>query len=120
MKINEPENEANKYRNKYSIDFKLKIIDMVNNGLSLHSIEKNIHLDRAMFRKWKEKEHEFRNMKYKDKLFPKYRADQPNKIMSDSQKEDICKFIKDCRDKKKHVLLNLWYVMQEKLIHNLH
>ena len=92
--LNEPENKSNKHRNKYSVDFKLKIIDMVNNGVSLHSIEKNMLLDRVMVRKWKEREYEFRNLKYKDKRFRKYRTDQPNKKMSDSQEEVICNLSK--------------------------
>lgn len=48
-----------------------------------------MHLD--THRKRKEREHEFRNLKYKDKCFGKYRTDKPNKTISDSQEEDICK-----------------------------
>ena len=48
--------EIKRKKNKYSIDFKIKVLDMLKQGTSLHTIENKMKLDRSMVRKWRNNE----------------------------------------------------------------
>ena len=65
----------------------------LNNGISLHSIENKLNIDRHTLRKWKQQESDLKLVKNKDIKFRKNRIGRLYKNFSDIQKNDICKFI---------------------------
>ena len=61
------EKENIKRKNKkYTIDYKLGVLDMINKGVSLHALEEKLKLDRSMMRKLKNDEEKLRLVKNKD------------------------------------------------------
>ena len=50
------ENELKKGYKKYSIDFKLKIINLVHLNISIHYISNKLGIDRKLIRDWVNKE----------------------------------------------------------------
>ena len=101
--LNENKIDLKKFRHKYSVDFKLEILYKLNAGISLHSIEKNMNLDRGMIRRWKKNESFLRGIKNKGKRYRKNRIGGINKTMSEDEEEEICKFIKEARENKKAI-----------------
>ena len=83
-------------RNKYDVKFKLHVVEMLNNEISLHSVENKLNIDRHILRKWKQQESDLKLVKNKDIKF-KNRNGGLHKNFSDIQENDICKFITNAR-----------------------
>ena len=84
--MNKIEKENIKKKNKkYTIDFKLEVIDMINKGVSLHAIEEKLKLDRSMMRKQKNEEEKLRLVKNKDKKYRTNRGGEIKRTMTESQ-----------------------------------
>ena len=77
-------------RNKYDIKFKLHVVEMLNNEISLHSVENKLNIDRHILRKWKQQESDLKLVKNKYIKFRKYRNGGLNANFSDIQENDIC------------------------------
>ena len=90
-------------RNKYEVKFKLEVIEIIKDGTSLHSIEDKYKINRSTIRNWIKNEDELLQVKYNKSKFRKNRKSGIIRIMSDTQEENICNFIIDCREKNKAI-----------------
>jgi len=93
--------ELQKKKQKYSIEYKLGILDLLNKGISYHIIENKMNLDRAMVRRWKDNEEQLRLIKIIDKKYRKKQDWKYKKNYDRKSRKNICNFIKECREKKK-------------------
>ena len=83
--------------NKYDVKFKLKVVEMLNNGISLHKIENKWNIDRHTLWKWREQESDLKLVNKKDNRFRKNRIGGIHKNFSDIQENEICNFIANAR-----------------------
>ena len=56
-----------KHRNKYSIAFKIKVVQLLKKGISLHLLETKLNIDRHTIRTWKDNEENLLKVRLKDK-----------------------------------------------------
>ena len=54
---------------KYTIQFKIKVIELIHMNIALHLISNKLGIDRHLLREWLAKESEHRAVKQKDKKF---------------------------------------------------
>ena len=92
-----------KHRNKYSVAFKLKVVQLLKKGFSLHLLETKLNIDRHTIRSWKDNEENLLKVRLKDKKYRKNRIAPPIKTFNDEQEENICNFIKEAREKHKAI-----------------
>ena len=58
---------------KYSIQFKLKVIDLYKLNVSIHTLSNKLGIDRKTIRDWIKKEKEFLDIKYLNNKFRFYK-----------------------------------------------
>ena len=58
----------NKHR-KYTIEFKLKVLKLLDNNVSIHKISDKLKIDRKNIRDWRDKRVALNNVQNKDKAF---------------------------------------------------
>ena len=95
--------ELKQRRNKYTVKFKLEVINMnkKRNFFTLQS--KNLEIDRHTLRNWKNNEDQLKVVNNKEKLFRKNRSGFIYRNFSSTEEEDIFKFIKNARKNHKAV-----------------
>ena len=72
--MEEPQKEEFKKKNqKYSLKYKIHILDLLNKGISYHTIENKMNLEREMVRRWKANEEKLTIIKNKDIKYQKNR-----------------------------------------------
>ena len=84
-------------RNKYDVKFKLQVVEMLNNGISLHEIENKWDINRHTSRKRREQERDLNLVNKKDIKFRKNRNGGIHKNISDIQENYICNFISNAK-----------------------
>ena len=92
-----------KYR-KYTVEFKLKVINLIESGLSLHMISDKLNIDRKVLRDWCNKKDYLLDVQNKNTKFRCHRDNEDKKIFSNKQEEEIKNWIIDIR--KKHLPLS--------------
>ena len=76
---------------------------MIKKGISLHTTEKTLKIDRHTLRNWKNNDDQLKLVNNKDKLFSKNRTGFINRNFSPKDEEDIFKFTKNARENHKAV-----------------
>ena len=76
-------------RNKYTVKFKLEVINMIKKAISLHTIIKTWKIDRHTLRNWKNNEDQLKLVNNKDKLFRKNRSGFIYRNFSPTEEENI-------------------------------
>jgi hypothetical protein len=67
--LNELEEKIKKGHKKYTIDFKLKVIELVHLNFSIHFISNKLNIDRKTIREWLKNEDSLKLVSNKDKNF---------------------------------------------------
>jgi biotin operon repressor len=86
----------NKHR-KYTIEFKLKVLKLLDNNVSIHKISDKLNIDRKIIRDWRDKRVALNNVQHKDKAFRCNRKTGPKKNFTDEEEFEISNWIIDCR-----------------------
>ena len=81
------ENELKKGYKKYSIDFKLKVINLVHLNISIHSISNKLGIDRKLIRDWVNKEAILSGIPNKDSRFRINKSSGIVKIFTDLEED---------------------------------
>ena len=87
-----------KYR-KYTDEFKLKVINLIQSGLSLHMISDRLNIDKKLLRGWRDKKYSLLDVQNKNIKFRYHRDNEDKKIFCKNQEEEIKNWIIDTREK---------------------
>ena len=91
------ENEIKKGYKKYSIDFKLKVINLVHLNISIHSISNKLGIDRKLIRDWVNKEATLSGIPNKDSRFRINKSSGIVKIFTDFEEDMILEWLSERR-----------------------
>ena len=91
------ENELKKGYKKYSIDFKLKVINFVHLNISIHSISNKLGLDRKLIRDWVNKEANLTEIHNKESRFRINKSSGIVKIFTDHEEDMILEWLSERR-----------------------
>jgi len=91
------ENEIKKGYKKYSIDFKLKVINLVHLNISIHSISNKLGIDRKLIRDWVNKEATLSGIPNKDSRFRINKSSGIVKIFTDLEEDMILELLSERR-----------------------
>lgn len=84
---------------KYNVEFKLKIVNLIEAGISLHSISDKLKIYRKILRDWRDKKDSLLEVKNKNNKFRCYRENTEKKTFSAEQEETIRNWIISIRSK---------------------
>ena len=91
------ENEIKKGYKKYSIDFKLKVINLVHLNISIHSISNKLGIDRKLIRDLVNKEATLSGIPNKDSRFRINKSSGIVKIFTDLEEDMILEWLSERR-----------------------
>ena len=91
------ENEIKKGYKKYSIDFKLKVINLVHLNISIHSISNKLGIDRKLIRDWVNKEATLSGIPNKYSRFRINKSSGIVKIFIDLEEDMILEWLSERR-----------------------
>ena len=86
----------NKHK-KYNIEFKLKVLKLIDLNVSLHQIITKLGIDRSILRDWKKKRDQLLDVKNKDKQYRCKRTKGLNTIFTEDEELIIKNRIVSCR-----------------------
>lgn len=90
---------SNNKHKKYSIEYKLKVLKLIDLGVSLHKINENLGIDRKTLRDWKDKKNQSLEIKNKDKRFRCKRTTGLTTFFPEDDEIIIKNWIISCRKK---------------------
>ena len=82
---------------KYTIEFKLKVLKLLDNNVSIHKISDKLKIDRKNIRDLRDKRVALSNVQNKDKVFRCNRKTGLKKNFTDEEELEISNWIIDCR-----------------------
>ena len=91
------ENELKKGYKKYSINFKLKVINLVHLNISIHSISNKLGIDRKLIRDCVNKEATLSGIPNKDSRFRINKSSGIVKIFTDLEEDMILEWLSERR-----------------------
>ena len=101
--LKELEKEVKTTHKKYSIEFKLKIINLIYLNLSYHYISKWLGIDMKVLRDWVEKEESLKTIVKKDKKFRIKKKGFITKLSEEEEEKIIISWIRENREKNKPI-----------------
>ena len=101
--LNELEEKIKKGHKKYTIDFKLKVIELVHLNFSIYFISNKLNIDRKTIREWLKNEDSLKLGSNKDKKFRSNRNTSYNTYFSPEEESKIYNWIIECRNGLKPV-----------------
>ena len=101
--LNELEEKIKKGHKKYTIDFKLKVIELVHLNFSIYFISNKLNIDRKTIREWLKNEDSLKLVSNKDKKFRSNRNTSYNTYFSPEEESKIYNWIIECRNGLKPV-----------------
>lgn len=87
--LNELEEKIKKGHKKYTIDFKLKVIELVHLNFFIHFISNKLNIDRNTIREWLKNEDSLKLVSNKDKKFRSNRNTSYNTYFSPEEESKI-------------------------------
>ena len=96
----ESENLAKAGHKKYTVEFKLKVINLYHMNLSIHLLSNKLGIDRKVIRDWINKEEDLKNVKNNKN---RYRCEKKSGIIrnfTDEEEKLISEWITKNREKK--------------------
>ena len=89
--------DAKNKHKKYNIEFKLKVLKLIDLNVSLHQISAKLGIDRNILRDWKKKREQLLDVKNKDKQYRCKRTKVLNTIFTEEEELIIKNWIVSCR-----------------------
>ena len=85
--------KAKTIHKKYTVDFNLKVLNLINLGYSLHSISNKLNIDRKTLRDWKDKESSLVNVNYKNIKYRCNKTTGNTKVFTDEEEDQFYQWI---------------------------
>ena len=99
--LNELEDKIKKGHKKYSVEFKLKVIELIKLNFSIHYISNKLSIDRKTIREWLQKEDCLKIVSNKGKQFRCNRNTGKTTYFSEEEELKIYNWIIECRESGK-------------------